>query len=217
MGLPKTAIQKLKAEGSLHSQANITARLSGVVIERQVSQGQVVQPGDQLFTVADLSKVWVVGALPEQAAGTVRRGQKVDIQVPAIGDILTGQVVFVSDTIQAETRTVAIRTQLDNPKRALKPNMLATLRIAAEPKQLPVVPQSAVVRDNDRDHVFVQIAPQTYRLTPVVLDTAVQSQRPVLQGLKEGDVVVVQGGFHLNNDRIQRLLTQTDTRPGSQP
>jgi cobalt-zinc-cadmium efflux system membrane fusion protein len=215
MGLPASAIDKLKTQGKLHTQANITARLSGVVLERKVSQGQVVQPGDQLFTVAELSNVWVVGALPEQAARTVQRGQKVDIIVPAIEQQLTGKVVFVSDTIQPETRTVAIRTQLDNPGRELKPQMLATLRIAANPTLMVVVPEGAVVREGDRDHVFVQTEPNTFRLTPVVLGAAVNKQRPVLKGLDEGATVVVQGAFHLNNDRNQRLLTQpAPAKPG---
>lgn len=213
MGMPSAAVDKLKSQGSLHTQANVTARLPGVVLERKVSQGQVVQPGDQLFTVAELSNVWVVGALPEQAARTVQRGQKVDIIVPALEQQLTGQVVFVSDTIQPETRTVAIRTQLDNPNRELKPQMLATLRIAAAPTRLAVLPEAAVVRENDCDHVFVQTAPNTYRLTPVTLGATVNKQRPVLKGVEEGDTVVVQGAFHLNNDRNQRLLTNAAPAP----
>ena len=218
MGMPTSAIDKLKSQGSLHTQAHVSARLPGVVLERRVSQGQVVQPGDQLFTVAELSSVWVVGALPEQAARTVARGQKVDIIVPALEQQLTGQVVFVSDTIQPETRTVAIRTQLDNPRRELKPQMLATLRIAAAPKLMEVVPETAVVRENDQDHVFVQTAPNTYRLTTVVLGAAVNKQRPVVKGLQDGQTIVVQGAFHLNNDRNQRLLTQnSSTQPKAKP
>jgi cobalt-zinc-cadmium efflux system membrane fusion protein len=217
MGLPASAVEKLKTQGSLHPQANVTARLPGVVLERKVSQGQVVQPGDQLFTVAELSNVWIVGALPEQAARTVQRGQTVEIIVPAIEQQLSGKVVFVSDTIQPETRTVAIRTQLDNPNRELKPQMLATLRIAGAPKDMAVVPEGAVVRENDRDHVFVQLSPGTYRLTAVELGAAVNKQRPVLKGVNPGETVVVQGAFHLNNDRNQRLLTNAAPAPSAKP
>jgi cobalt-zinc-cadmium efflux system membrane fusion protein len=78
-----------------------------------------------------------------------------------------------------------------------------------------VVPEGAVVREGDRDHVFVQTAPNTFRLTPVLLGAAVNKQRPVLKGLDEGATVVVQGAFHLNNDRNQRLLTQpAPAKPG---
>ena len=207
IGLPTSAIEKLRTQGSLHSEAGVVARIAGVVVERKVSQGQVVQPGDQLFTVADLSNVWVVGALPEQAARSVQRGQSVEIEVPAIDQKLTGKVVFISDTIQPETRTVAIRTQVDNPKRELKPQMLANLRIAGLTTKIPAVPKSALVRENDRDHLYVQIAPNTYRLTPVELGPITNQLRPVLKGVKVGDIIVSQGGFHLNNDRLQRLLS----------
>ena len=207
LGLPNAAIERLRSQGSLNAEAAVVARLGGVVIDRKVSQGQVVQPGDQLFTVADLSNVWVVGALPEQSARQVQRGQVVEIEVPAIDQKFSGKVVFVSDTIQPETRTVAIRTQVDNPRRELKPQMLATLRIAGTTNRMAVVPESAVVRENDRDHVFVQTAPNTFRLTPVELGPLTDRQRPVIKGLALDATIVTEGGFHLNNDRAQRLLT----------
>lgn len=207
IGLPTSAIEKLRGQGSLHSEAGVMARIAGVVVERKVSQGQVVQPGDQLFTVADLSNVWAVGALPEQAARLVQKGQTVEIEVPAIDQKFTGKVIFISDTIQPETRTVAIRTQVDNPRRELKPQMLANLRIAGIAKKIPVVPATAVIRENDRDYLFVQTDPNTYRLTPVELGPVVNQMRPLLKGASAGQTIVVEGGFHLNNDRLQRLLS----------
>ncbi|MFN4004779.1 MAG: efflux RND transporter periplasmic adaptor subunit [Hylemonella sp.] len=215
IGLPAEAIERLSRQGSLHSEAGVVARLGGVVIERKVSQGQVVQPGDQLFTIADLSKVWVVGALPEQAARSVQRGQTVDVEVPAIDRRYSGKVVFVSDTIQPETRTVTIRTEVDNRQRELKPQMLATLRIAGVPRNMPVIPEQAVVRDGDRDHVFVQVEPQVFRLTPVELAPVVDRMRPVLKGLEAGVTIVTEGGFHMNNDRLQRLLTGSQSGGGA--
>lgn len=213
IGLPESAIERLRSEGSLHSQASVVAKMGGVVIDRKISQGQVVQPGDQLYTVADLSSVWVLGAVPEQAARSVQRGQVVEIEVPAIDRTYSGKVVFVSDTIQPETRTVAIRTEVDNPRRELKPQMLATLRIAGEAKTTAVVPSTAVVREQDRDHVFVQVEPQVFRLTPVELGPVIAGQRAVLKGVGIGETIVTEGGFHLNNERTQRLLTESGGKP----
>jgi cobalt-zinc-cadmium efflux system membrane fusion protein len=202
MGIPSDSVIKLRDQGSLHPFANIIATQSGVITERKVSQGQVTQPGEQLFTVADLSSVWVIGALPEQAARSVQKGQKIDISVPALGEqTITGRVVFVSDTISPETRSVTIRTQVENPKRDLKPQMLATLRIASAPTSLLALPAGAVVRESDKDHVFVQISPNTYRLTPVELGSETNGYRPVTKGLTLGQPIVVDGAFHLNNER----------------
>lgn len=206
MGLPTDAIQRLRETGSLHPHANVLATQAGVVIERKVSQGQVAQPGDPLFTVADLGTVWVVGELPEQAARTVQTGQKVDIDVPALGQKLSGKIVFVGDTVSPETRTVPVRTQVDNPQRALKPQMLATMRLAGQSQRALALPTVAVVRENDLDHVYVQTGPQQYRLTPVELGPASEGFRPVLKGLSEGAPVVVEGAFHLNNERKRAEL-----------
>ncbi|MBV5295192.1 MAG: efflux RND transporter periplasmic adaptor subunit [Curvibacter lanceolatus] len=207
MGLPAGAIEQLRSQGTLAAKTAVVATLSGVVIERQVSRGQVAQPGDPLFTVADLGNVWVVGGLPEQAARSVQPGQAVEIEVPALGaQRLQGKIVYVGDTVSPETRTVTIRTQVDNARRDLKPQMLATMRIAAAPQQVLAVPAAAVVRENDRDHVFVRQAEGRYRLTPVELGAASGALRPLLKGLPEGSEVVVEGAFHLNNERKRAEL-----------
>ena len=207
LGLSDAAIERLREKGQLSSVTNIMATRSGVVVERKVSTGQVAQPGDPLFTVADLSRVWVVGALPEQAAASVQLDQQVDIEVPALGSRhFNGKVVFVSDTIHPETRTLTVRTQVDNPKGTLKPQMLATLRITGQPVQQLAVPEAAVVRENDRDHVYVQTAPGQFKLTPVTLGNSSRGLRAVQQGLNEGAQVVVEGAFHLNNERKRAEL-----------
>lgn len=207
LGMPTAYVERLRSTGQLNTYAGISATRSGVVIERKVSQGQVAQPGDPLFTVADLSKVWVVGALPEQDAAAVQIGQKVQVHVPALGERqFSGKVVFVSDTISPDTRTLMVRTEVDNTDRALKPQMLATLHIMGQPQAQLVVPEGAVVRDGDRDHLFVQLAPGQFRLTPVELGPATAGMRPVRKGPAVGTPVVVEGAFHLNNERKRAEL-----------
>ncbi len=207
LGVPRAMVERLRTQGQLTPYAGIIATRSGVVIERKVSQGQVAQPGDPLFTVADLSNVWVVGALPEQAAASVEQGQPVEVDVPALGQRkFNGRVVFVSDTVSPETRTLTVRTQVDNASRELKPQMLATLRIAATPRQQLAVPDAAVVREFDRDHVFVQTVPGQFRLTPVELGASARGLRPVIKGPAAGTLVVVEGAFHLNNERKRAEL-----------
>ena len=207
LGIPAEAVAQLRDRGVLHPHAAVVSTLSGVVIERKVSNGQVAQPGDPLFTVADLSKVWVVGDMPEQTARSVQVGQRVDIEVPALGGRqLSGRIVYVGDTVSPETRTVPLRTQVDNPSRDIKPQMLATMRIRGEPVRTLVVPADAVVRENDKDHVFVKTAENTFRLTPVELGAAVGALRPVIGGIQAGAEVVVGGAFHMNNERKRAEL-----------
>ena len=211
MGLSSDALTRLRGQGSVAPNAAITASAAGIVIERQISQGQVAQPGDPLFTVADLSSVWVVGALPEQIARSVKTGQNVQIDVPALGltveeATIAGKIIYVGDTVSPETRTVTIRTQVDNQDLALKPQMLATMKIQGAMEKTLAIPALAVVRENDKDHVYVKKAENHYRLTPVELGAASGELRPVVKGLSEGTQIVVEGAFHLNNERKRAEL-----------
>lgn len=207
VGLREETINRLRETGAIAAEVNIRATRNGVVIERKVSQGQVAQPGDPLFTVADLSNVWVIGALPEQDANSVQTNQQVDVEVAALGSQkLTGRIVYVSDTVQPDTRTVPIRTEVSNPKFELKPQMLATLTLNGKYVKQLAVPATAVVRENDKDYVFVKLGDNRFRLTEVTLDPAAGELRPVRKGIDEGTPVVVDGSFHLNSQRKRAEL-----------
>lgn len=207
LGISGAPLEALRDQGALQSHAPVLATQSGVLLERKISNGQVVQPGEHLFTVADLGNVWVSGALPEQTARSVRMGQQVDIEVPALGNRqLSGRIIYVGDAVSPETRTVPFRTQVDNLHRDLKPQMLATMRIRGEANSELVVPQDAVIREGDRDFVYLKVAESTYRFTPVELAPAHEEFRPVRKGLNPGDQVVIEGAFHLHNERKRAEL-----------
>jgi cobalt-zinc-cadmium efflux system membrane fusion protein len=176
-------------------------------VDRKVAKGQVVQPADALYTVADLSRVWVIAQVPEAESTQVKAGQQVQIEVPALGNgPLTGKLIYVGDTVNPETRTVMVRTELENPKRELKPAMLATMLIQARPQERLVLPSAAVVREDNADFVFVSLGEKKFRLTSVKLGPEQNGRRVVESGLQAGDQVVVEGAFHLNNERKRAEL-----------
>ena len=207
LGMSAKDISQLAGRGTINSLSPVVASIPGTLVERKVTPGQVVEPADALFTVADLSQLWAVADVPEQQAALVRTGQTVEMEIPALaGEKLTGKLIYISDTVNPETRTVLVRTELANPGRKLKPAMLATMVIAGKASPKLAVPAAAVVREDNNEHVFVQTAPGQYRLTPVVLGPETGGVRPVQSGLKEGDRVVVEGAFHLNNERKRKEL-----------
>jgi cobalt-zinc-cadmium efflux system membrane fusion protein len=112
----------------------------------------------------------------------------------------------VGDTVSPETRTVTIRTQVENARRDMKPQMLATMRIRGEVRRQLVIPQESVIRENDRDHVYVQVAPGQFRMTRVQLAQPLNGVRPLITGLQENDQVVTQGAFHLHHERKRTEL-----------
>ena len=206
LGMSSAAIGRLGTSGVIHSVTPVVSTMAGTVVERQVAPGQVVQPSDALYMVADLSQVWVTAEVPEQQAALVKSGQSVDIEVPALGVRLTGKLIYVADTVNPETRTVTVRSAVANANRQLKPAMLATMLIQAAPVERLVVPAQAVVRDGDADNVFVEVGPQQFRLVPVRLGPDVDGRRPVLSGLKPEQRILVSGAFHLNNERKRKEL-----------
>jgi len=211
LGMTSEAIEQLAKSGAIDSNANVVASLSGVVVERKVVPGQVVQPSDALFVVADLQRVWAVAQVPEQQVFQVQVGQKVRIEVPALNkQEIVGRLIFVGQTVNPETRTVLVRTELDNAKGILKPAMLATMLIDSAPSPRIVVPHGAVVREDDQDFVFVEVSPNTYRLAPVKLEAERNGVRIVTQGLKTGQRIVSDGAFHLNNHRNLLVVSQGD-------
>ncbi len=202
LGVSPKSIENLANTGTIDSVASVMATIKGVVVERKVAAGQVVQASDVLFAVADLSRVWAVAQVPEQQVGQVKVGQSVSIEVPALGnEKLEGKLIYVGQTVNPESRTVLVRTALDNKSGRLKPSMLASMLIESSPVKRLVIPATAVVRQDDTDHVFVEEADKRYRLTPVTLAAEHSGQRVVLDGLKPGMRIVSEGAFHLNNHR----------------
>ena len=207
LGLSQRAVEQLESSGSLISAAPIAASQSGVVIERKIALGQVVQPSDALFVVSDLHSVWAIADVPEQDAAQVQKGQSVQIEIPALGnEKRTGQIVFVADVVNPETRTVRVGVDLENPDRQLKPQMLITMLIDGRAQKRMVVPSTAVVREADQDNLYVQQGESRFRLVRVKLGPDKGGKRALLEPLLEGQRVVVDGGFHLNNERQRRLL-----------
>jgi len=207
LGVSPRSIERLGSTGTIDSVASVMATIKGVVVERKVAAGQVVQPSDVLFAVADLSRVWAVAQVPEQQVGQVKVGQLVSIEVPALGnEKLESKLIYVGQTVNPETRTVLIRSELDNKSGRLKPSMLASMLIESAPVSRLVVPITAVVRQDDTDHVFVEESANRFRLTPVKLAAEQNGQRVVLEGIKPGTRIVSDGAFHLNNHRNLTMM-----------
>lgn len=207
LGMTEKAMAKLETSRAVHSLSSVIATLDGAVIERKVTQGQVVQPADVLFTVADLSHVWLVAEVPEQQADLVRKGEAAHAEIAALGGRrIEGKLIFVSDTVKPETRTVTVRMDVENADRSIKPEMLASMLIQGATLRRLVVPVAAVVRENDRDHVFVQLDERRFQLRRVALGQENGGFVPVLEGLKAGERIVSVGAFHLNNERKRKEL-----------
>lgn len=206
LGMPSRELAVLERSGQIASESMVSATLPGTVVDRKIARGQVVQPADALFTIADLRHLWAIAQVPEQQVQGIKVGQMLTIEVPALNhERIESRIIYVGDVVNPDTRTVVVRTEIDNRDGRLKPAMLASMLIAARPAPKLVVPNSAVIRENDEDYVFISQDKDEFRLRKVRLGNETGGLRPVLEGLKAGEVIVTEGGFHLNNERRKRL------------
>jgi cobalt-zinc-cadmium efflux system membrane fusion protein len=204
LGMSESAIAKLESTRKLNSDYPIVSSISGTVIERKVTIGQVLQPADPAFLVADLSNLWFVAEVPEGQAGALALGKTVIATIPALpGQSVTGHLSFVSPVVNPDTRTVQARMDLPNVQGLFKPDMLASMMFESQPEKGLTIPATGVVREDNKDHVFVQKSPTEFELREVELGAEVADRRVVIHGVSAGETIVLDGAFHLNNKRKQ--------------
>ena len=205
-GMDQTSIDRLAKSGVIESINNVIATIPGEIVERKINKGQVVQPADALFTVADLSTLWAISEVPESNSYLMHKGQKASLIIPALrNQEIEGVVAHVDSIVNPQTRTVVVRMELANKEGEIKPGMLATMLIEAQPVDKLVVPLGAIVREDNHDHVFIRLDDDTYRMVPVKLGPEGKGFRPVISGLKEGQEIATEGAYHLNTERKRQL------------
>lgn len=206
LGMTDADIKQLERSRKIQSITALRAPIDGVVIDRKVSQGQVLEPADLAYTIADLSQIWVVGEVPERYSSEMYREKAVTVTIPALaGEERKTQLSYVADTVTPQTRTLRVRAVLDNRDGRLKPDMLATLIIEGKAKKRLAIPETAIVREENSDKVFVQVAQGQFELISVKLGEEENGLRPVESGLKQGQEIVSDGVFYLNADRLLKL------------
>ena len=205
-GMDQASIDRLAKSGVIESINNVIATIPGEIVERKINKGQVVQPADALFTVADLSTLWAISEVPESNSYLIHKGQKASVIIPALrNQEIEGVVAHVDSIVNPQTRTVVVRMELSNKDGLIKPGMLATMLIESQPVERLVVPLAAIVREDNHDHVFVRLDDDLYRMVPVKLGSEGKGFRPVISGLKEGQEIAIEGAYHLNTERKRQL------------
>jgi cobalt-zinc-cadmium efflux system membrane fusion protein len=205
-GMDQPSIDRLAKSGVIESINNVIATIPGEIVERKINKGQVVQPAEALFTIADLNSLWAVSEIPESNSYLIHKGQKVNLIIPALRNAeIEGVVAHVDSVVNPQTRTVVVRMEVPNKDRLIKPGMLATMMIESQPTERLLVPVSAVIREDNHDHVFIREDEDTYRMVTVKLGPEGKGFRPVISGLKEGQEIAVNGAYHLNTERKRQL------------
>ncbi len=195
--ISEAQIKALAQSGKSHHTLTFRSPASGIVTEKKAIQGMRFMPGEALYQIADLSSVWVQADVFEQDIGAVHVGQKAKIRINAYpGEVFEGRIAYVYPTLNAATRTVPVRIELANPKGRLKPAMFAEVDIpVAGATPVVTVPNSAVIDSGNKQVVIVQLGEGRFDPRPVKLGQRGSDFVQVLEGVKEGDSVVVSANF----------------------
>ena len=183
----------------------------GVVVEKSVVLGQMVEPGAKLYRIADLGTVWVIAQVYEHDLQFVKLGQKADVEVSYLqGRRYHGSVTYIYPTVDEATRTAKVRIELHNPGYTLKPGMFVNITLQDSiQKEGVLVPDGAVLRGGDVDIVFIDLGGGRYEPREVKIGPRVDKDKyQVVDGLKEGELVVSSGQFLLDSEANLRAAVR---------
>ena len=208
LGMPVPAIDALSPGVEIGATVDIPAPIAGAITERAVNIGLNVEAAAKLFTLVDLSSVWVVGALYERDFSRVRVGSPASVTTTAYPGIAwQGRVSYIDPQVRADTRTARVRVEVANPRQELRLGMYADIEVAATAnRQAAMLPRSAVQSVGDHQMVYVAnpTEPGTFTEREVHLGDASGGQVEVVSGVQPGDQVVSKGSFFIRAEVNRR-------------
>ena len=202
LGISDSQLAALDRDQRVDPRVKVYAPINGVVAELGVRQGAQVAPGTTLFSLLDLSTVWLVAEVPEQEVGWVRMGRPVEARLQAFpGEVFKGEVDFIYPQMNPETRTVRVRANLRNPGLKLRPGMVAGITISGgATRDVLTVPSEAVIYTGKRTVVIVADGKGKFRAEDVRTGMDSAGRTEVAGGLKPGEEVVTSGQFLIDSE-----------------
>lgn len=186
----------------------ILAPAAGYVLEKNITPGQTIAPGQDAFVIGDLSEVWMLASVKQDNLGQLRVGQPATVTLPGLADErFVGKITNLGQELDPVTRVMQVRIVLSNSGQRLRPEMLANADIPiGEASSVLTVASDAVQQINGQDVVFVRTAPDRFVMRPVRVGSTAGGRTPILEGLKAGEQVVVRGSFTLKSHLLKSTM-----------
>ena len=195
------------------STVRLVAPIGGVITERMVNPGSGVESGKPLFTIANLSTVWVIASVPEAQVAALRSGAQADVRAASLGnDVVRGTVTYIDPVLTEATRAARVRIEVRNPNGRLKVGTFvdATIASGGSGQQALTIADEAVQRINEKDVVFVQSGENTFTARSVTLGASLNGRRVVVGGLNAGERVATKGSFTLKSQMLKSEFGEGD-------
>lgn len=205
------------AQGRYRRSLTLSAPISGVIVKKSAVLGQRFMPGDQLYEIADISRVWIVAKVFEHDLPAMQTGSVVRIAVTALRDrTYEGTVSFIAAQINRDTRTADVRIDVANADGALRADMLATVTIPTTDAKLEIaVPTSAIIDSGTRQVVLVTKGDGRFEPRQVVPGARSEGYTAIREGLKEGEEVVIEAAFLIDAESNLRAALQSFAPPAT--
>jgi Cu(I)/Ag(I) efflux system membrane fusion protein/cobalt-zinc-cadmium efflux system membrane fusion protein len=227
MDVSDEQIETLRQRGKVEKALTIHSPARGIVTDKMALEGMYVKPGMRLYTIADLSRVWVYVDVYEYQLPWIGVGQSALMTLPYVpGKEFAGKVVYVYPYLEQQTRVIKVRLEFENPALELKPGMYANIQLESELKRdALLVPREAYIDSGTRQVAFVDLG--NGKFAPRDLQVGVEAEDAmveVLYGLDEGEVVVTSGQFMLDaesklKEAVAKMMeaerVKTTKRPGA--
>jgi RND family efflux transporter MFP subunit len=194
-------IDEVARTGQPIKNLTLTAPRSGFIIDRNAYPKQHVTPDTVLYTVADLSTVWVIADVFEYETANVRLNQGVSLTVASFpGRVFHGRISYILPGVDPATRTLKVRVQFDNPGFALKPDMFGEAEISSGGARKLVVPETAVLNSGDRQVVFLDRGEGRFEPRNVTIGSQSGGFIEILSGLQASERIVTSGNFLIDSE-----------------
>ena len=217
LGISGAQIKQIKASRKVPQTVSVYAPQDGIVAKLNVREGMYVKPAMEVLSLADLSSVWVLAEVFESQSNWVKVGQSADVKLSFIpGREWQGTVEYIYPLLDPKTRALKVRLQFDNPDEELKPNMFANISIYGGPKNNVLnIPREALIRTGKEQRVIIDKGNGRYVQRKVIAGMETGDWVEIIEGLKEGEQVVVSGQFLIDSEASLKasLMRMSEPEP----
>src|SRR5512133_179967 len=218
LDIPKSLIAALDRGGEPSRTVTITSPVSGVVMSKNAFEGQQIEPGTELFTVTDLSRVWIEADIYESEAPFVHVGQEGKISFPNDpGPPMSGKIKYIYPYLNTETRTLRVRFSFPNPGMKLKLDSYANVELPVETDEGAIIQDSAILDTGLRQVVFVNTKDGRFEPRLVKVGIRSEGKAQILSGVSPGERVAVKANFLLDSESRLRAAIAPEPAPAVVP
>ncbi|MFC1671384.1 efflux RND transporter periplasmic adaptor subunit [Spirochaetota bacterium] len=217
LDVPVSQINQLEKTGIAKRRTYFYSPISGIVVKKKVLQGAFIKSGQEIFRIANLSKLWIFFHIFEKDLSFVKKGQRVNVITTAYpGKKFSGKIDLIYPEFNKKTRDVKVRVIGSNRNMLLKPGMYVKVDVSSKIYKKIIIPDVSIIYSGDRNYIFVSLGDGEFEVRPVTVYARSDGKAVIASGLKENELVVANGQFLLDSEASLKEALQKGQMTGHQ-